>query len=60
MRLKWGETEDYKAMSKEEYQRSVKELFAENQGDLNFSTLAEETFIDIMDDPYARLGALQK
>ena len=58
--IKEGETEDYHTMPNDDFLNWVKETFAKKQEDLNFRALAEKTVIEITDNLYAKLNALQE
>ncbi|KAL9120102.1 MAG: hypothetical protein Q9187_003346 [Circinaria calcarea] len=47
-------------MSKEEYEKSVRELFALKREGISFNNLADETYEEIIKNLYTRLGILQE
>ena len=57
--IKKGQTKDLDAMSKEDYEKAVRELFFKQDG-ISFSKLADETYKKIVESLCARLGILQK
>ena len=58
--IKKGQTKDFDAMSKEEYEKAVRELFALKRDALSFNGLADETYTKILVNLGARLGILQE
>lgn len=58
--IKKGATKDYDVMSKEEYEKTVRELFALKQKELDFNILTDETYKKIVEDLCVRLDVLQK